>query len=94
MASLPREAEYPMEWGLCAVQSKFDFCGFSMTGNMDFQTGHFADVKQFTIDSHFADVGQVLIDLTDILLVTLGRLQLFYNDRISRNQELDSPVNK
>ena len=61
---------------------------------MDFQTDYFADVKQFTIDSHFADVGQVIIDPTDIFLVTLGRLQLFSNDRISRNQELDSPVNK
>ena len=61
---------------------------------MHFQTDYFADVKQFTIDSHFADVGQVIIDPTDIFLVTLGRLQLFSNDRISRNQELDSPVNK
>ena len=61
---------------------------------MDFQTDYFADVKHFTIDSHFADVGQVIIDPTDIFLVTLGRLQLFSNDRISRNQELDSPVNK
>ena len=28
----------------------------------DFQTGHFADLEQFKIDSHFADFGLVKID--------------------------------
>ena len=44
---------------------------FSMTGDIDFQTGHFADFKQFVhfayfeqlkIDSHFPDFEQVTID--------------------------------
>ena len=44
---------------------------FSMTGDIDFQTGHFADFKKFVhfayfeqlkIDSHFPDFEQVTID--------------------------------
>ena len=44
---------------------------FSMTGDIDFQTGHFADFKKFVhfayfeqlkIDSYFPDFEQVTID--------------------------------
>ena len=44
---------------------------FSMTGDIDFQTGHFADFKKFVhfayfeqlkIDSHFPDFEEVTID--------------------------------
>ena len=44
----------------------------------DFQTGHFAEFKQFKVDIHFADIGQVTIDPTHSLFLTLDRSQLFY----------------
>ena len=43
-----------------------------------FQTGHFAEFKQFKVDIHFADIGQVTIDPTHSLFLTLDRSQLFY----------------
>ena len=56
--------------------SKFDISGFSMA--KDFQTGKFADLEQFTIDSHFANFGQVQSDPNCSYLLTLDRSQLFY----------------
>ena len=35
--------------------SKSDISGFSMSGDIDFQTGHFDDFEQFKIDSCFVN---------------------------------------
>ena len=46
-------------------------CSFSMTGDMNFQTSHFADFEQLKVDVHFANFGQVRIDSICSLLLTL-----------------------
>ena len=61
MTTVPLEEEYQMKlfkWGL--VLPKFDVSNFSMTGDLyiDFQTGHFADIKQSKIFSHLATLGK------------------------------------
>ena len=48
--------------------SKF-VSSFSMTGDTDFQTGHFANLEQFKIGSNFADFRQVKTDPTYLLLL-------------------------
>ena len=37
-------------------------CSFSVTGDIDFQTDHFADFEQFKADIHLANFEQVKID--------------------------------
>ena len=49
-----------------------------MTGDIDFQTGHFGYFEQFKINVHFPDYGQVKIDHICFLLLTLNRSELFY----------------
>ena len=44
----------------------------------DFQTGNFADFKQFKINSHVAKFGQAKIDPNCSSLPTLGRSHLLY----------------
>ena len=66
MKSLPPEAEDPVEffeWGLPYV--RFDASCFSMTWEIDFQTGHLSDFEQFKVDSHSAH-----------FLLTLGKSKL------------------
>ena len=58
--------------------SKFDVSSFSVTEDIDFQTGYFADFEQFKVDIYFANFGQVRIDPVFSLLLTLDRSQLFY----------------
>ena len=41
---------------------KFNVPSFSLTGDLDFQTGHFADFEQFKVDIHFAKLKQVQTD--------------------------------
>ena len=48
-----------------------------MTGDIGFQTNHFADSQHFKIDSHFAAFGQVKIGATHSFLLTLDRSQVF-----------------
>ena len=40
----------------------FDVSSFSVTGDIDFETGHFASFEQFKIDLYFANFGQAKID--------------------------------
>ena len=47
-----------------------------MTGDVYFQTSHFADLEQFEIGSHLADFGQLKIDPICFFLLTFGRSQL------------------
>ena len=42
--------------------SKFVVSSFSVTGDIDFQTIHFADFEQFRNDIYFANIAQVKID--------------------------------
>ena len=37
--------------------SKFDVSRFSLTGDIDFQTGHFSDFEQFKINIQSSDFG-------------------------------------
>ena len=55
----------------------FDVSSFSVTGDIDFETGHFASFEQFKIDLYFANSGQVKIDPVRSFLLTLDRSQLF-----------------
>ena len=45
---------------------------------IDFQTGHFADFKQFKVDIDFVNFGQVKIDPICSLLLTLDSSQLLF----------------
>ena len=58
------------------LMSKFDVSRFSLTWEIDFQTGHFAVLEQFKVDSH-ATVGQVKTEPTRSFK-WLCRSQLFY----------------
>ena len=59
--SLPPDVEYHWNpFNEVYLMLKFDVSTFSMTG--DFQTGLFADFKQFRINGYFSDFGQVKID--------------------------------
>ena len=49
-----------------------------MTGDINFQTSHFADNEQFKNDIHFANFGQVRIDAICSLKLNLDMPQLFY----------------
>ena len=44
---------------------------------IDFQTGYFADLKQFKTDSHSANFGQVKIDPTYSFFTDFGRVSYF-----------------
>ena len=51
----------------------FDVSIFSVTGDIDFETGHFASFEQFKIDLYFANFGQAKIDpVRSFLLLWTG----------------------
>ena len=52
--------------------SKFNVSNFSVTGDIDFQTGHVADFEQFKVENYFADLELVKIDSISSLLLTIG----------------------
>ena len=43
------------------------------------QTGNFADFDHFKIDSYFTNFEEVKIESTRLLLLSLGKSQLFYS---------------
>ena len=58
--------------------SKFDVSSFSVTGEIDFQTSHFADFEQFKVNIYFTNLGQVKIRPIWSFLIILDKSQLFY----------------
>ena len=57
--------------------SKFDVSRFfSLTGDIDFQTSHFSDFRNFKVDIYFANFGHIEIDPIRSLLVTVILLSL------------------
>ena len=57
---------------------------------MDFQTIHFADFKQFKVDTYFANCGQVKIDPIWPFLLNLDNSQLFYWIWVRHASRIDS----